>query len=157
MVWLRFGILVHHVTIGKENVDVTVLIEIVKFNAGKSEGGMVGPHDDLGGKFSSAFINELDDRFVLLIDQGNEIGQPIPVVIIDLDLHAAVDFCDFTKLEIAWSNLFEKTDRSGEAPSEHGQHKIDIAISVEVCRSAVGDAWCVLNENPLLEGSVTVV
>src|SRR6266436_6649499 len=89
------------------------------------------------------FVEERDDGFVFLTDQGDKVRLAIVVEVRDGYVDRAVALVhsmrDEPRLRPVRRLIFQVKDLTALAPAEDGDHEIDSAVAVEVGRAHVGD------------------
>jgi hypothetical protein len=151
-------VVVEHVAVGDESVEVAVAIEIHEGEPRRSPGRMGGGVDRLPAKYPGAVVEEGDDRLVLLREEGHEVGKAVSVEVGHGDVYGpgpdVHDPAGERRVGPVGGPGLEQVDRPHPAPPEGGHDEVEIAVAVEIRRLHVGHAWQAVGQGDGEKGAV---
>ena len=119
---------------------------------------MRGGVDRLLAEAAVALVEEGHNRFVLLADEGDEVGLAVAVQVADRHVNGPVPLIHGVRhehrLRPVLRPVLQVEDLPAFAPAEDRDHQVELAVAVEVGRLHVGHAPHAFEERDGREGAV---
>src|SRR5262249_32947228 len=150
--------LIENVAVDVQHVEITVAVHVNQLNAARPVGGMRGRENRLLAKTAIPFVDESDDRPVLLTDEGDKIRPAIFIQIADRDVDRAMAVVEDVRRELRLrpvrGPIFQVDDFAGEPPAENANDQVQLAVAVEIRGLNIGDSADSLKKVDRLESAV---
>ena len=143
-----YKVAVERISVDVKNVVIPVAVNVIDFNATGAECGILGFVEISTCELSVAVVDKEVNRFICLTHQGKEIEISITVKVDDGSMDGPVSRVDFfgRKLErvrsdgVGWPLVGQHPDATRLDIAKFSHDKIQIAISVHVPRTDIGNA-----------------
>ena len=124
------------VAVGKEGVEIAIVIEVDHLEPTAPEGGIGCGEKRSFGELPGAVVQERDDGLELLGDERYEVRSAVAIQVDDGDVARAVAGVEGDADEfggaVGGPLLFQQEDLAGGVPAEDGDDEVEVGVAVEV-------------------------